>query len=69
MLDDFINISKDEKSIMHMWNSFVSRQRLGPSLKFPFNFWLSWEIEVISVPAVSVLAQIVFTTMVCLRMS
>jgi len=29
MLDDFINVTKDEKCIMHMWNSFVSRQRSG----------------------------------------
>ncbi|OEL30176.1 Polycomb group protein EMBRYONIC FLOWER 2 [Dichanthelium oligosanthes] len=41
MLDDFINVMKDEKCIMHMWNSFVSRQRSDPSLIFPFNFWLS----------------------------
>ncbi|XP_034604381.1 polycomb group protein EMF2B isoform X2 [Setaria viridis] len=36
MLDDFINISKDEKSIMHMWNSFVSRQRVIADSHMPW---------------------------------
>ena len=28
MLDDFVDVTKDEKLIMHMWNSFVQKQRL-----------------------------------------
>ncbi|CAL5018361.1 unnamed protein product [Urochloa decumbens] len=36
MLDDFINITKDEKSIMHMWNSFVSRQRVRADSHMPW---------------------------------
>ncbi|KAL5206675.1 hypothetical protein ABZP36_034884 [Zizania latifolia] len=28
MLDDFVDVSKDEKLIMHMWNSFVRKQRV-----------------------------------------
>ncbi|PWZ15474.1 hypothetical protein Zm00014a_011042 [Zea mays] len=28
MLDDFVDVTKDEKLIMHMWNSFVRKQRL-----------------------------------------
>jgi hypothetical protein len=27
MLDDFVDVTKDEKLIMHMWNSFVRKQR------------------------------------------
>lgn len=27
MLDDFVDVSKDEKQIMHLWNSFVRKQR------------------------------------------
>nr|CAB3456768.1 unnamed protein product [Digitaria exilis] len=26
MLDDFVDVTKDEKLIMHMWNSFVRKQ-------------------------------------------
>jgi hypothetical protein len=29
MLDDFVDVTKDEKLIMHMWNSFVRKQRSG----------------------------------------
>ncbi|CAN6227314.1 unnamed protein product [Urochloa humidicola] len=36
MLDDFINVTKDEKSIMHMWNSFVSRQRVKADSHMPW---------------------------------
>ncbi|XP_019435555.1 PREDICTED: polycomb group protein EMBRYONIC FLOWER 2 isoform X2 [Lupinus angustifolius] len=28
MLDNFVDVSKDEKQIMHMWNSFVRKQRV-----------------------------------------
>ncbi|KAF7820462.1 polycomb group protein EMBRYONIC FLOWER 2 isoform X1 [Senna tora] len=28
MLDNFVDVTKDEKKIMHMWNSFVRRQRV-----------------------------------------
>lgn len=27
MLDDFVDVTKDEKLMMHMWNSFVRKQR------------------------------------------
>jgi len=27
MLDDFVDVTKDEKLLMHMWNSFVRKQR------------------------------------------
>ncbi|KAI4351274.1 hypothetical protein L6164_005650 [Bauhinia variegata] len=28
MLDNFVDVTKDEKQIMHMWNSFVRKQRV-----------------------------------------
>eukprot|EP00257_Ricinus_communis_P022948 XP_015582811.1 polycomb group protein EMBRYONIC FLOWER 2 [Ricinus communis] len=28
MLDDFVDVSKDEKQLMHFWNSFVRKQRV-----------------------------------------
>ncbi|CAI9091970.1 OLC1v1027094C1 [Oldenlandia corymbosa var. corymbosa] len=28
MLDDFVDVTKDEKRIMHLWNSFVRKQRV-----------------------------------------
>ncbi|GAB2274210.1 polycomb group protein [Dionaea muscipula] len=28
MLDDFVDVTKDEKNLMHLWNSFVRRQRV-----------------------------------------
>ncbi|XP_041021484.1 polycomb group protein EMBRYONIC FLOWER 2-like isoform X1 [Juglans microcarpa x Juglans regia] len=28
MLDDFVDVTKDEKLMMHMWNSFVRKQRV-----------------------------------------
>ncbi|CAK7356302.1 unnamed protein product [Dovyalis caffra] len=28
MLDDFVDVSKDEKQLMHLWNSFVRKQRV-----------------------------------------
>ncbi|KAG2535180.1 hypothetical protein PVAP13_9NG098300 [Panicum virgatum] len=28
MLDDFVDVTKDEKLLMHMWNSFVRKQRV-----------------------------------------
>lgn len=27
MLDDFVDVTKDEKRLMHLWNSFVRKQR------------------------------------------
>lgn len=27
MLDDFVDVTKDEKKLMHLWNSFVRKQR------------------------------------------
>ena len=27
MLDDFVDVTKDEKLLMHMWNSFIRKQR------------------------------------------
>ncbi|CAK9135102.1 unnamed protein product [Ilex paraguariensis] len=27
MLDDFVDVTKDEKQMMHLWNSFVRKQR------------------------------------------
>jgi hypothetical protein len=35
MLDGFSDVTKDEKRIMHMWNSFVRKQRSGLSITFP----------------------------------
>lgn len=32
MLDDFVDVTKDEKQMMHMWNSFVRKQRYVLSL-------------------------------------
>lgn len=32
MLDDFVDVTKDEKRMMHMWNSFVRKQRYVLSL-------------------------------------
>ncbi|KAJ0901413.1 putative polycomb protein, VEFS-Box [Helianthus annuus] len=29
MLDDFVDVSKDEKQMMHLWNSFVRKQRFN----------------------------------------
>ncbi|GFP80747.1 polycomb group protein embryonic flower 2 [Phtheirospermum japonicum] len=28
MLDDFVDVTKDEKQLMHLWNSFVRKQRV-----------------------------------------
>ncbi|KAL2941745.1 Polycomb group protein VERNALIZATION 2 [Bienertia sinuspersici] len=28
MLDDFVDVTKDEKQLMHLWNSFVKKQRV-----------------------------------------
>ncbi|KAM1001353.1 hypothetical protein ACFX15_007559 [Malus domestica] len=28
MLDDFVDVTKDEKKMMHMWNSFVRKQQV-----------------------------------------
>ncbi|CAL9204468.1 polycomb group protein EMF2B-like [Musa acuminata AAA Group] len=28
MHDDFVDVTKDEKQIMHLWNSFVRKQRV-----------------------------------------
>ncbi|KAL5973234.1 hypothetical protein ACLOJK_037261 [Asimina triloba] len=32
LLDDFVDVTKDEKQIMHLWNSFVRKQRLALSI-------------------------------------
>ncbi|KAF7149084.1 hypothetical protein RHSIM_Rhsim03G0160600 [Rhododendron simsii] len=29
MLDDFVDVTKDEKQMMHLWNSFVRKQRIA----------------------------------------
>jgi hypothetical protein len=34
MLDDFVDVTEDEKFLMHMWNSFVRKQRSGLSIMF-----------------------------------
>ncbi|KAL8151299.1 hypothetical protein V2J09_021107 [Rumex salicifolius] len=36
MLDDFIDVSKDEKQIMHLWNSFVRKQRVLADSHIPW---------------------------------
>lgn len=64
MLDGFINIAKDEKRVMHMWNSFVSRQRSGPSPIFLLISTITVK-EVFLLPAVDGLARIIFTPMAC----
>ncbi|MCO5569894.1 hypothetical protein L7F22_067795 [Adiantum nelumboides] len=30
MLDDFVDVTRDEKELMHLWNSFVRKQRVLP---------------------------------------
>jgi hypothetical protein len=37
MLEDFVDVSMDEKEVMHLWNSFVRKQRYV-TLKYPFQF-------------------------------
>jgi hypothetical protein len=33
MLEDFVDVSSDEKDIMHLWNSFVRKQRYLSKLR------------------------------------
>ncbi|KAF0891628.1 hypothetical protein E2562_010612, partial [Oryza meyeriana var. granulata] len=36
MLDDFLDVTKDEKHIMHMWNSFVRKQSILADSHIPW---------------------------------
>ncbi|XP_051113540.1 polycomb group protein EMBRYONIC FLOWER 2-like isoform X2 [Andrographis paniculata] len=36
MLDDFVDVSKDEKQLMYLWNSFVRRQRVLADAHIPW---------------------------------
>ncbi|KAF7825085.1 polycomb group protein EMBRYONIC FLOWER 2 [Senna tora] len=36
MLDNFVDVNKDEKQIMHMWNSFVRKQRVLADSHIPW---------------------------------
>ncbi|KAK3124363.1 hypothetical protein QOZ80_7BG0585570 [Eleusine coracana subsp. coracana] len=38
MLDDYVGVSKDEKQIMHMWNSFVKKQRVLADRHVPWAY-------------------------------
>ena len=51
MLDSFDDIAIDEKRVMHMWNSFVSRQRSVHPQYFLLISAIT-VIEVISLPAI-----------------
>ena len=42
MLDDFVDVTKDEKQIMHLWNSFVKKKRVLADGHIP------WECEAFS---------------------
>ena len=37
MLDDFVDVSKDEKEFMNLWNSFMKKQRIGYCHKLKTN--------------------------------
>ncbi|KAI4383040.1 hypothetical protein MLD38_008921 [Melastoma candidum] len=37
MLDDFVDVTKDEKRIMHLWNSFVRKQRVLADSHIPWH--------------------------------
>jgi len=37
MLEDFVDVSSDEKDIMHLWNSFVRKQRYFSNTSFPIS--------------------------------
>ena len=54
MLDDFVDVTKDEKQVMHLWNSFVRRQRYSCFLRlcpvfhylqFFLNGFLFWYVN------------------------
>ncbi|XP_022922803.1 polycomb group protein EMBRYONIC FLOWER 2-like isoform X4 [Cucurbita moschata] len=47
MLDDFVDVTKDEKQIMHMWNSFVRKQRVSV-LKVLADGHIPWACEAFS---------------------
>ncbi|XP_044505821.1 polycomb group protein EMBRYONIC FLOWER 2-like isoform X2 [Mangifera indica] len=36
MLDDFVDVTKDEKQMMHLWNSFVRKQRVLADSHIPW---------------------------------
>ncbi|KAK6947524.1 Polycomb protein, VEFS-Box, partial [Dillenia turbinata] len=36
MLDDFVDVTKDEKLLMHLWNSFVRKQRVLADGRVPW---------------------------------
>ncbi|KAG8037247.1 hypothetical protein GUJ93_ZPchr0023g33393 [Zizania palustris] len=36
MLDDFVDVTKEEKCIMHMWNSFIRKQRILADSHIPW---------------------------------
>ncbi|OIV94084.1 hypothetical protein TanjilG_05464 [Lupinus angustifolius] len=38
MLDDFVDVSKEEKQLMHLWNSFVRKQRVLADTHIPWAF-------------------------------
>lgn len=39
MLDDFVDVTKYEKQVMHLWNSFVRKQRYFVFIMiYAFNF-------------------------------
>lgn len=41
MLDDFVDVTRDEKRLMHLWNSFVRKQRLFlPNVIFLINSFI-----------------------------
>lgn len=43
MLDDFVDVTKDEKQMMHLWNSFVRKQRfIYILLTFTLISFFSW---------------------------
>lgn len=76
MLDDFVDVTKDEKQLMHLWNSFVRRQRyscfirlshvfsnfivLSPFL-FNFYFLLSTYLLLSMVKLIKMVVSLVFT--------
>lgn len=44
MLDDFVDVTKDEKLIMHMWNSFVRKQRLVLSTNIHYSDYHNMQV-------------------------
>lgn len=45
MLDDFVDVSKDEKQLMHLWNSFVRKQRQSVLNTSSFLFFSSCQLN------------------------